>query len=66
VRLRNVEVDQDDLGLVLGNEDVLGLDIPVHYLLGMQVVDALKDLPKEVLGVALGIGARAGDFVEDL
>lgn len=63
--LRHIKIHQNDLGLVLRNQDVLGLDISVHYLLLVQVVDTLKDLLEKFLGVLLGVSAGAGDFVKD-
>lgn len=37
----------------------------MHYFLRVQVVDALKDLLEQFLGVLLRVSAGAGDFVKD-
>ena len=61
------EVDELHVARLGGDEeDVLGLDVSVHDVERVQVVDGEKDLCKEVCRLRLRVAALLDDAVEEL
>ena len=67
-QLREAHVGDLDQRLVVVRveEDVLGLQVAVNNLLGVQILDGRKELVEQQLGLVLGHGAGVDDLLEEL
>ena len=64
IGIGEAEVDELDIGPVVGDEDVRRLDVPVDDLLGMQVGEGVAELENNLPGCGLGRKAVGDEGIE--
>jgi hypothetical protein len=56
----------DLLSYLCGEDDILGLQVAMHNVLGVTVVDGAQQLIHELLGVVLGVVPCCNNAIEEL